>query len=80
MKQYENLKMGNLKQYENLNMGNLKQFKPQDGKEDVTRSFVGPVVGGQGHLEGKISMGIWDIVLLNKCGTIKVVLPANVEQ
>ena len=34
------------------------QFKPQDGKEDVTCSFVGPVVGGQGHLEGKISMGI----------------------
>ena len=46
--------MGNLKQYENLNMGNLKQFKPQDGKEDVTRSFVGPVVGGQGHLGGNM--------------------------
>ena len=39
-------------------VGNFKPFKPQDGKEDVTCSFVGPVVGGQGHLEGKISMGI----------------------
>ena len=28
----------------------LKQAKPQDGKEDIANSFVGPVVGRQGHL------------------------------
>ena len=39
-----------------------QQLKPQDWKENVTSSLVGPVVGGQRDLQGNI--GIRKLVLL----------------
>ena len=48
------------------NFDHWKYIKPQDGKKDVARSFVGPVVGRQGDLKGKMDE--------------KVILLENVEK